>query len=86
MLTIVYANSTTEALLYYWCRLPGSNWAPTDYKSVALPNELSRRYWLRRTDSNRRSKGYEPSGLPLPHPAIEVLRPVQACYHVQNHD
>ena len=25
-----------------WCRLPGSNWAPTDYKSVALPNELSR--------------------------------------------
>ena len=26
-----------------WCRLPGSNWAPTDYKSVALPNELRRR-------------------------------------------
>ena len=26
-----------------WCRLPGSNWRPTDYKSVALPTELSRR-------------------------------------------
>ena len=30
-----------------WCRLPGSNWAPTDYKSVALPNELRRHcYYL----------------------------------------
>ena len=26
-----------------WCRLPESNWWPTDYKSVALPTELSRR-------------------------------------------
>ena len=26
-----------------WCRLPESNWRPTDYKSVALPTELSRR-------------------------------------------
>ncbi len=25
-----------------WCRLPESNWRPTDYKSVALPTELSR--------------------------------------------
>ena len=25
-----------------WCRLPESNWWPTDYKSVALPTELSR--------------------------------------------
>ena len=33
-----------------WCRLPGSNWRPTDYKSVALPTELSRlvllKWWL----------------------------------------
>ena len=27
---------------YEWCRLPESNWRPTDYKSVALPTELSR--------------------------------------------
>ena len=26
----------------WWCRLPESNWWPTDYKSVALPTELSR--------------------------------------------
>src|SRR5471032_3413763 len=26
-----------------WCRLPVSNWPPDDYKSTALPNELSRR-------------------------------------------
>ena len=26
----------------FWCRLPESNWWPTDYKSVALPTELSR--------------------------------------------
>ena len=29
-------------LRYEWCRLPESNWRPTDYKSVALPTELSR--------------------------------------------
>src|SRR5687768_11716893 len=28
---------------FYWCRLPDSNWPPDDYKSTALPNELSRR-------------------------------------------
>lgn len=27
-----------------WSRLPGSNWGPTVYKTVALPTELSRRY------------------------------------------
>ncbi len=27
----------------YWCRLPESNWLPDDYKSTALPSELSRR-------------------------------------------
>jgi hypothetical protein len=27
----------------FWCRLPVSNWPPDDYKSTALPNELSRR-------------------------------------------
>ena len=25
-----------------WCLLPESNWRPTDYKSVALPTELSK--------------------------------------------
>ncbi len=30
-----------------WCRLPESNWRPTDYKSVALPTELSRPQVLR---------------------------------------
>ena len=27
-----------------WCRLPESNWWPTDYKSVALPIELTGQY------------------------------------------
>lgn len=31
------------AIFNRWCRLPESNWRPTDYKSVALPTELSRR-------------------------------------------
>ena len=26
-----------------WCWIPGSNWAPTAYKAVALPNELIQR-------------------------------------------
>ncbi len=30
----------------YWCRLPVSNWPPDDYKSTALPNELSRLNFL----------------------------------------
>ena len=25
-----------------WCRVPESNWPPDDYKSTALPNELTR--------------------------------------------
>ena len=28
--------------LYYWSRLPDSNWGPSLYKSVALPTELRR--------------------------------------------
>ena len=27
---------------FKWCRLSDSNQSPTDYKSVALPNELKR--------------------------------------------
>ena len=36
---------TFNPLLYcvFWCRLPESNWLPDDYKSTALPSELSRR-------------------------------------------
>ena len=30
------------ATLRFWCRLSESNGRPTDYKSVALPAELSR--------------------------------------------
>ncbi len=30
-------------MAFNWCRLPESNWPPDDYKSTALPNELSRR-------------------------------------------
>jgi ADP-ribose pyrophosphatase YjhB (NUDIX family) len=33
-----------DFLTIFWCRLPVSNWPPDDYKSTALPNELSRRY------------------------------------------
>ncbi len=36
-----------------WCRLEDLNPQPTDYKSVALPIELSRRYyWWRLRDLN----------------------------------
>ena len=39
-----FDHSGTPPLLFEikWCRLPESNWRPTDYKSVALPTELSR--------------------------------------------
>jgi hypothetical protein len=30
---------------FYWCRLQDSNPPPDDYKSPALPDELSRRNW-----------------------------------------
>ena len=29
-------------LVLNWCRVPESNWPPDDYKSTALPNELTR--------------------------------------------
>ena len=29
-----------------WCRVPGSNWPPDDYKSTALPNELTRHRYI----------------------------------------
>ena len=32
----------TEGQILWWCRLRDSNPRPTDYKSVALPTELSR--------------------------------------------
>ena len=38
--------STNFAILALWCRLRDSNSRPTDYKSVALPAELKRRYLL----------------------------------------
>ncbi len=39
-----YAGKQPKVLYQLeWCRLPESNWRPTDYKSVALPTELSRR-------------------------------------------
>src|SRR5471030_162297 len=44
---------------YSWCRLPVSNWPPDDYKSTALPNELSRRnlYAANYTLFNSRQSG-----------------------------
>lgn len=36
------ALGNTSKLCRTWCRLPGSNGWPTDYKSIALPTELSR--------------------------------------------
>lgn len=35
---------------FIWCRLPESNWLPDDYKSTALPSELSRRNWNNRNE------------------------------------
>ncbi len=37
-----FGRSGTPPGYLIWCRLPESNWRPTDYKSVALPTELSR--------------------------------------------
>ncbi len=40
-------SGTPPDCVLEWCRLPESNWRPTDYKSVALPTELSRHQVLR---------------------------------------
>ena len=51
-----------------WCRLPESNWRPTDYKSVALPTELSRLHqiskWCPEAESNHRHEDFQSSALP----------------------
>ena len=63
-----------------WCRLPESNWWPTDYKSVALPTELSRhtiffllhwrsmntnnKLWCPEAESNHRHEDFQSSALP----------------------
>ena len=36
------ASANSATLAYLWCRLSESNQSPTDYKSVALPDELKR--------------------------------------------
>ncbi len=47
-----------------WCRLEDLNPQPTDYKSVALPIELSRQTWWRLTGSNRRPSACKADALP----------------------
>ncbi len=57
-----------------WCRLEDLNPQPTDYKSVALPIELSRhkkktkKWWLG-TESNRRHEDFQSSALPTELPS-----------------
>ena len=46
-----------------WCRLKDLNPQPTDYKSVALPIELSRQWW-RLTGSNRWPSACKADALP----------------------
>ena len=46
-----------------WCRLKDLNPQPTDYKSVALPVELSRQWW-RLTGSNRWPSACKADALP----------------------
>ena len=38
-----FDRSGTQPNIFLWCRLSESNQSPTDYKSVALPDELKRR-------------------------------------------
>ena len=56
-----------------WCRLEDLNPQPTDYKSVALPIELSRlatsKWWLG-TESNRRHEDFQSSALPTELPSL----------------
>ena len=50
-----------------WCRLKDLNPQPTDYKSVALPIELSRQkynQWWLETESNRPHEDFQSSALP----------------------
>ena len=42
-----------------WCPLSDSNRPPTDYKSVALPDELKGQYWWALMDLNHRPNDYE---------------------------
>ncbi len=37
-----FDRSGTQPNIFLWCRLSESNQSPTDYKSVALPDELKR--------------------------------------------
>ena len=72
------------------CRLEDLNPQPTDYKSVALPIELSRhkKWWLG-TESNRRHEDFQSSALPTELPSQhkwrsrpgsnDLLRDRQAC-------
>ena len=39
-------NLSTTLLIFLWCRLSDSNQPPTDYKSVALPDELKRQNFM----------------------------------------
>ena len=54
---------------YKWCRLQDLNPQPTDYKSVALPIELSRHKWWLGTESNRRHKDFQSFALPTELPS-----------------
>ena len=52
---------------HHWCRLKDLNPQPTDYKSVALPVELSRlinKKWWRLTGSNRWPSACKADALP----------------------
>ena len=57
------------------CRLEDLNPQPTDYKSVALPIELSRhkKWWLG-TESNRRHEDFQSSALPTELPSQHKWR------------
>ena len=93
--TIRCVNHFATTAMIFWCRLEDLNPQPTDYKSVALPIELSRlvisKWWLG-TESNRRHEDFQSSALPTELPSLyvknggpdrgrtgDLLRDRQAC-------
>ena len=48
----------------FWSRLSESNQQPADYKSAALPVELSRHLWCLGAESNHRHGDFQSPALP----------------------
>ena len=58
-----------------WSRLSESNQQPADYKSAALPVELSRHFWCLGADLNHRHGDFQSPALPTELPRQKIGDP-----------